>query len=138
MIEFKNKKFILFGLIILSCTLGGCSSDKHIISASTIFTPQIKHAMSEIIYYANDDRVKLKDKEDMDKLYNLLSSLSLTEASINEAKLDGGINMEIVTDESTLKFHITSKIISINSVTYFYDNKDVMSDITEIYEPYLK
>ena len=137
MTNLGKKKFALFGLIFLTCTVSGCGSKDNTLSASTIFTPQIKDAMTEIIYYANDDGVKLKDKEDMDEIYDLLSSLSLTEASKDGVKVDGGIDMEIVTDESTLKFHMTSKIISINNVIYLYDDKDVLSNITKIYEPYL-
>lgn len=130
----SKKKLILYSILFLTC-ISGCGSDKKAISASTIFTSQIKDSITEIVYYANDTGVKLRNKDDREKVYDLLSSLSLTEASKDDVKIDGGIDMEIITDELSLKFHLTSKIISINDKIYNYD-KDILSDITKIFEPY--
>lgn len=131
----RNKKYILFGLLLLTCMISGCSSDEKSLSASTIFTSEIKDTVTEIIFYSNDTGVKLSKKEDIDNIYDLLSSLLLTKTSKDEADIDGGIAMEIVTDKSTISFRITSKLLSINDVTYSIDH-DVLTDIRDIFNPY--
>lgn len=65
----------------------------------------------------------------------MICSLLLTKTSKDEADIDGGIAMEIVTDKSTISFRITSKLLSINDVTYSID-QDVLTDIRDIFNPY--
>lgn len=67
----RNKKYILFGLLLLTCMISGCSSDEKSLSASTIFTSEIKDTVTEIIFYSNDTGVKLSKKEDIDNIYDL-------------------------------------------------------------------
>lgn len=65
----------------------------------------------------------------------MICSLLLTKTSKDAADIDGGIAMEIVTDKSTISFRITSKLLSINDVTYSID-QDVLTDIGDIFNPY--
>jgi hypothetical protein len=133
------KKYYIYGMLILASILGGCKSDNkdkdNGMTATTIFTSQIKNDMTEIVYYANDNGIKLKNKDDMERVYELLSTLSLSEVSSDKVQADGGIDLEINTDNSTLKVHLVSDIISINGKIYSYKG-DAITEITKIYEPY--
>lgn len=131
-----NKKFILLGLLLLTFMISGCGHDEKSLSASTIFTSEIKDTVTQIIFYANDNGVNINNKDDIENIYDSLSSLSLTEAPKDNADIEGGVVMEIVTAESTISFHITSKLLSINDVTYNID-RDVLTDIRDIVDPYI-
>ena len=130
----NEKKWILFVLLFFTCAVAGCtlghSKPDATISSSTIFTSQIQEKTTEIMIYPNDTGIKIDNREDIDKLYHLLSSLSLTQTSKQESDIDGGLTIEIITG------HLTSNILGINNIIYSFDS-DILQDITNIYEAYL-
>ncbi len=136
----NEKKWILFVLLFFTCAVTGCtlghSKPDATISSSTIFTSQIQEKTTEIMIYPNDTGIKIDNREDIDKLYHLLSSLSLTQTSKQESDIDGGLTIEIITGDSTIQFHLTSNILGINNIIYSFDS-DLLQDITNIYEAYL-
>lgn len=135
----SERKYIMFGLLLFTCIITGCtlgnSKSETTVSASTIFTSQTQEKTSKIVIYPNDTGITIDKKEDIDKIYNLLNSLSLTQTSKKELDVDGGLTIEIVTDTSTIQFHLTGDMLAINNIIYSYD-KDILQDITTIYETY--
>jgi len=135
-----NRKIILLGVlsVLFICVTNGCGSNQKLepeISGDTIFTADMRPHLKEIHLSVNDPGYTCADKSDMEKIYDLLSSLTLTDAGSDVEAIDGGMSMEISTDTTTLSITLTPDRLSIHGKTYYTD-KDITENIRKIFEPY--
>jgi hypothetical protein len=121
------KLYFVITLILGIFLLSGCGRK---IKSDTIFTEDLYSSLTEIDYWLGDEKLVINNEEDMKSIYRELSSLTLKNVSKLAAKKDGGIMIDLVTEEETIPVVLMSGEISVNSKRY-YSNKDIVDSIRE-------
>jgi hypothetical protein len=98
-----------------------------------IFTEALFEQLIEIDCWVEDEKLIIDDAERLEEVYHYLSRLTLEKASPDYELITEPMQIDLITEDTTISFSVTSKVICIDDIKYYTDSKrDMVQLITSI------
>lgn len=122
-------------IIILALTSCGANNNENVDDSveynNHIFTEDLYNSLVEVDFWVGNDKIVIKNEDDMKKIFRELSSLALTDVPDEEPIKCGHHHIDIVTSNKTLSLGLLSGEMAVENQRYYID-KDAIDSIRDI------